>query len=111
MHGREARVRFQGCFSIFITLENGTPLGGILSPFLFNLLVERLVSLATSPGVQVLCYANDLTVVATGPNHLGRAQVILYILSCHCAELGLSVNGAKTNAMSILTVSFLPLLL
>ncbi|XP_064089185.1 uncharacterized protein LOC135203381 [Macrobrachium nipponense] len=33
---RQARVTFQGASSDFLSLENGTPQGGILSPFLFK---------------------------------------------------------------------------
>ena len=42
---RQARVKFQGTFSTYKDLENGTPQGGILSPYLFNLLMENLLNL------------------------------------------------------------------
>ena len=48
---RRARVRFQGLRSTYRELENGTPQGGILSPSLFNLLMEQLV---TGRGNQVV---------------------------------------------------------
>ena len=48
-------------------LENGTPQGGILSPFLFHLLMEQLVALPFHEDTTVLLsYADDLALVITG---------------------------------------------
>ncbi|XP_076041806.1 uncharacterized protein LOC143025691 [Oratosquilla oratoria] len=62
---RRAMVKFQGLKSSFQRLENGTPQGGILSPFLFNLLMEQLVALPFHNGTILLSYADDLALVVT----------------------------------------------
>ena len=49
---RQARVRFQGVLSELKRLENGTPQGGILSPFLFNILMENIANLLLSRGTE-----------------------------------------------------------
>ncbi|XP_050704461.1 uncharacterized protein LOC126989883 [Eriocheir sinensis] len=81
------------------TLENGTPQGGVLSPVLFNLLVEKLAALPTSRYCKVLCYADDVAMVATGPHPVASARLLLRRLAEACASLGLVVNREKTKAM------------
>ncbi|XP_050715315.1 uncharacterized protein LOC126997825 [Eriocheir sinensis] len=100
LQGRTAAGCFQGTISAFKNFENGTPQGGIFSPLLFNLLVEKLVCLQASPQVQVLSYADDIAIVATGPNHVARARVMLRRLLTPCTDLGLIPNPVKTKAMA-----------
>lgn len=61
--GRCTRVRFQGQLSATHHFENGTLQGGILSPFLFNVLMEDLVALDLGRGAHLFCYADDLQLV------------------------------------------------
>ncbi|XP_068233422.1 uncharacterized protein [Palaemon carinicauda] len=63
--GREARVTFQGATSPFLPLENGTPQGEILSPFLFNVLVENLLLVELLKGLEVFIYADDICILKT----------------------------------------------
>ena len=99
---RRARVRFQGERSAFRRLENGTPQGGVLSPVLFNLLMEQLVSLPFSDGTALLSYADDLVLVVTGRgNKLVKAQRALDLVTEKCEELGLKVSAEKSEAMMI----------
>ncbi|XP_076030419.1 uncharacterized protein LOC143018719 [Oratosquilla oratoria] len=71
---RRARVKFQGLKSSFQRLENGMPQSGILSPLLFNLLMEQLVALPFHYGTILLSYADDLALVVTGKgNKLRKA--------------------------------------
>lgn len=56
---RKACVRFQGHISNLPHFENGTPQGGILSPFLFNILMAELISTETPIYVHILAYADD----------------------------------------------------
>lgn len=55
-HERQARIRYQGHFSEFLTFENGTPQGGILSPFLFNILIADLLTIHLPS--DILAYAD-----------------------------------------------------
>ena len=102
LHHRRARVRFQGHRSSFRQLENGTPQGGILSPFLFNVLMEQLVALPFQEGTALLSYADDLALVVTGRgNKLGRAQQALDLITTTCEELGLQISAQKSRAMML----------
>ncbi|XP_050706238.1 uncharacterized protein LOC126991544 [Eriocheir sinensis] len=100
LEGRRAAVRFQGHTSAIETFENGTPQGGVLSPVLFNLLVEKLTSLPTSGTARVLSYADDVALVVWGPNQVACARQLLRRLTQTCAALGLVVNWTKTKAMA-----------
>ncbi|XP_050706570.1 uncharacterized protein LOC126991941 [Eriocheir sinensis] len=99
---RRARVKFQGFKSSFRGFDNGTPQGGILSPCLFNLLMEQLVALPFREGTTLLSYADDLALVVTGRgNKLARAQEALDIITDKCEELGLMISPGKSRAMAI----------
>ncbi|XP_050712690.1 uncharacterized protein LOC126996360 [Eriocheir sinensis] len=100
LEGRRAAVRFQGHTSAIETFENGTPQGGVLSPVLFNLLVEKLAALPTSGTARVLSYADDVALVVWGPNQVACARQLLRRLTQTCAALGLVVNRTKTKAMA-----------
>lgn len=82
LHHCHARVRFQGLKASFQDLENGMPQGSILSPLLFNLLMEQLVALPFHTGTILLSYAHDLALVATRKgNKLRGTQQALDIIS------------------------------
>ncbi|XP_068223538.1 uncharacterized protein [Palaemon carinicauda] len=100
---REARVSFQGATSPFLPLENSTPQGGILSPFLFNILMENLLALELPGGIEIFIYADDICIVCphTVQNKPGAMQRALDVISGGCRELGLKVNSIKTKAMAI----------
>ncbi|XP_076069251.1 uncharacterized protein LOC143041313 [Oratosquilla oratoria] len=101
---RRARVRFQGHLSAYRDLENGTPQGGVLSPVLFNLLMEQLVSLPFRGGTALLSYADDLVLVVSGKtrgNRITRAQEGLDLISNKCEELGLKISAEKSKALML----------
>lgn len=93
LQDRQVCVRFQGHLSERFQFELGTPL-------LFNILAERLTSVPTCPGVRLLCYADDIALVATGRNQVRGAQETLRPLSERCTELGLTINPTKSSAMA-----------
>ncbi|XP_050709221.1 uncharacterized protein LOC126994012 [Eriocheir sinensis] len=102
LHRRRARVRFQGHKSSFRELENGTPQGGILSPFLFNILMEQLVALPFREGTVLLSYADDLALVVTGRgNRMDKAQQALDLITEKCEALGLKISAQTARAMAI----------
>jgi len=98
---RKARVRFQGHTSGFMQFENGTPQGGILSPFLFNILIAELLSVQTPPNSHLMAYADDIQLITTGSARLINAQHTLDIIAARCKELGLKINSGKTRAMQV----------
>ena len=99
LQDREASVRFQGHLSVNHSHKNGTPQGGILSPFLFNLLMDDLLHTELGRGVALLSYADDLALICPHPCAVNRAQTALSTLVIRCEELGLKLNGAKSAAM------------
>ena len=101
LRDRHARVKFQGQVANYHNFPNGTPQGGILSPFLFNLLMEVLVSLVFPANVELLSYADDLVLVVTGQaaNKVETAQHALTRIIDECDVLGLKVSAVKTRAM------------
>lgn len=101
LSGRSAKVRFQGHFSPSKDLENGTPQGGILSPVLFNVLMENLVLIELGQGAKLFCYADDIQLTVRGNNKLKKAQAALSKIEKACQDLGLKINASKTKAMAI----------
>ena len=100
---RTARVRFQGQNSSLQVFENGTPQGGVLSPTLFNVLMEALVRLPTHRNVTLFSYADDLALIATGKgNRVARTQAALDTVTAACKELGLKVSAEKSKAMAVM---------
>ena len=101
---RFVHFRLGVAYSLRLILK-GCPQGGILSPFLFNLVVDRLLRhLHTlSPEAQQ-AYADDL--IATlefSVNEVNlmqpRAQQILDTITSWCNSAGLSINTSKTKVV------------
>ena len=96
---RRAHVRFQGKTSNTQTFDKGTPQGSILSPFLFNLLVENLATLPLGSGTKVLVYADDIAIITSGANYKAKAKNAVASVANKCQELGLKINGNKTHSI------------
>lgn len=97
--GRRARVRFQGRLSQAMQFDNGTPQGSILSPYLFNILMEELVTLPLARGAKLLCYADDIALITSGSHHMETAQEAIARVARKCLSLGLKINSEKTKAI------------
>lgn len=98
---RKARVIFQGHPSSDHQLPNGTPQGGVISPLLFNLLMEEIVGMKLPRLSCILSYADDLALVVKGAKPLNRAQTSLDLISSKCKILGLKLSNAKSKAMMV----------
>ena len=72
LQNRQARVKFQGIVSSYKNLENGTLQGGIISPFLYNILMENIAKLELPQGVDLLIFADDVCVAARGRNKINN---------------------------------------
>ena len=101
LHGRGGQVRFQGRVSRRFHHHNGTPQGSILSPFLFNVLMEELLTADYGEGAQLLCYADDLALVLSHQTCLQQAPHALDQLNRKCTELGLKIYYNKSKVMTI----------
>lgn len=95
---RQARTQISGTYSRYETFENGTPQGSVISPFLFNILMEVLVS-QNYQNVTVISYADDIVFIANGEKPVQSLQKALQLFSNICTEIGLKISTNKTKAI------------
>ena len=97
------RIRWQGKSSGCFQVSNGVRQGGVLSPILFTIYVDSLLESLCACGrgcywedhfSGALCYADDLTILATCPGALRK-------MLTHCEEFaeshGICFNASKTQ--------------
>lgn len=71
LNNRTSRVIYKGAYSSNKGFELGTPQGSALSPFLFNVLLHRLLSsLPDNPGITIICYADEICIHSSSPDDL-----------------------------------------
>ena len=78
----------------------GNPQGGILSPFLWNCVLNNLLLELRSRGFYVQAYANDLAILVTGADMLwirGMAQKAINIAANWASEQELQFSSKKTE--------------
>ena len=80
----------------------GCPQGGVLSPLLWNLVVDELLKVFERHSAYAFAYADDVTSLTTG-KYLDivtvNMQRNLNLMEGWCLEAGLRVNPAKTTAV------------
>ena len=89
-----------GGSSLTVTVTRGCPQGGVLSPLLWNMVVDGLLSKLNKTGVFTQGYADDIVILVSGrflDTVCGLLQKTLDRTSHWCFETGLSVNPEKTN--------------
>ena len=94
---RTAKVYYKGYMTPFAEkFELGTPQGGVLSPFLFNVLMDKLLKSINLPNNQckIICYADDICVRAPTS---GDMQDILNQLYEQTKLLRLVISESKTK--------------
>lgn len=101
MEHRSIRVKYQQKTSDYLPIENGTPQGSVISPFLFNLLMDKIVTSQLPPCVNAYSYADDLAFIATGPNALKNIHITMNIISQKTQQLGLKISPEKSKAMAL----------
>ncbi|XP_042889847.1 uncharacterized protein LOC122264841 [Penaeus japonicus] len=98
LSNRTSRVIFKGACSEYKEFELGTPQGGVLSPFLFNVLMHRLLTLLLETlGTTVTCYADDICVHSTSAADLQCFLQSFYESSSAC---GLVLSPDKSRVFS-----------
>ena len=94
-------VKFQNSISNFYPFENGTPQGSVISPFLFNLLINRLLFNSSryipkiSKTVTIASYADDL-VIGYSQSAIEKA---LNSIASKANKIGLKIKISKTDFM------------
>ena len=94
LHGRRICVWYQGCLSEERALELGTPQGGVLSPMLFNVLMNKIASHKYPKGVVTIIYADDILFQG---NSVKNLQIALNDFSVLSQKMGLVINEEKTK--------------
>ena len=94
--GRQAAVFFEGSYSEWRPMELGTPQGGVLSPTLFNILINIIAKMKT-PGVLKTIYADDIAFQARDERHL---QLALNKFTKICNSIGLVISPSKTKVLT-----------
>ena len=92
---RCSRIYFEGVYSKWEKVELGTPQGGILSPTLFNILMNVIGSLNIK-GVLTTIYADDIVLQADSYRAITTA---LKELERACNSLGLVISPEKTKVL------------
>ena len=64
IHNRKAKVCLKGKYSRTASFKQGVPQGGVLSPSLFLIFLNDLIS-TTSPNVKAVQYADDLALICS----------------------------------------------
>ena len=80
-------------------VNSGCPQEGVLSPFLWCLVVNSLLEKLVSAGFQVVGYADDILIIERGPSlHtvLERLQGAVTIVERWYISTGISVNPYKS---------------
>lgn len=92
LSGRKGKVLYQGCESNEMDLELGTPQGGVLSPFLFNILMDKIARHEFPTGVQIVIYADDIVIQSS---NIEGMKIALDKFSSLCLQMGLVINENK----------------
>lgn len=106
LRNRPSRTQFKVASSSVKEFELGTPQGGVLSPFLFNVLMHSLLSLFPDvPGLTITCNADDICIHADTP------QVLQRFLHSFCASsslCGLIISSEKSRIFTLRNLRTLP---
>jgi len=102
MLGNRLLETYKGDSKILGTITSGCPQGGVLSPLLWNLVVDELLTRITQMGCQVVGYADDIFIIARGPflsPLVGVMQRALTLVDSWCNTTGLSINPSKIEVV------------
>ncbi|CAA9998748.1 unnamed protein product [Nesidiocoris tenuis] len=92
-----------GDYRVTVLANCGCPQGGVLSPLLWLLVADGLLTLLVEQGFEVVGYADDLAVIIRGrfdSTLSERVQVGLDLIQRWCDGEGLTLNPRKTTVVS-----------
>lgn len=85
-------------------MEAGVPQGSVLGPLLWNLTFDSTLRIDREPGRQIICYADDTLIIATGKDvgvAAHRAGIQTARVLRQIKRLGLKVSERKTEAVIV----------
>ena len=102
---QQIRIRWNNSISDYFTIINGVKQGGVLSPVLFSIYLDQLITQLSHLGMGfymnglftgVFIYADDITLLAPS-----RASMVLMLEKCESFALTHDIlfNAAKTKYM------------
>lgn len=89
-----------GTNSIVVSTTEGYPQSEVLSPIIWNMVVDELLGESTNTGIQVPGYGDDIVLICWGKcrNTLcDRIRTGLRIISNWCRKPGMRINAVKAN--------------
>ena len=105
LRDREAAVSIDGVKGSYFDFVQGVPQGTVLSPFLFNVVMDEIAGKVRNiPGAVVTLYADDVAVLVSGESpqeaaHL--AQTALHVIEDAAAANNLRISHDKTVCMFV----------
>lgn len=89
-----------GDFSVRKTVNRGTPQGGVLSPLLWNISINKILKSLVNKGIKTVAYADDIVLLTKGKFLQTVSDVMssgLIDISRWAVDNGLTVNPHKTE--------------
>ncbi len=84
-------------------LVKGTPQGGVLSPVLWNLAFDEVLSMVEGTAIKAFGYADDLALVGRGPDpttNISQIQIVLDRVTAWGQSQGLKFSPSKSVAVA-----------
>jgi len=95
LSGRHGKTYYNGKSSTTKRYTDGVPQGAVLSPTLYNLFMHDIPT-PTDPSIQILSYADDITILSQHSNHETAASNLQTYI--HTLEDWLTTNRLKVSA-------------
>ena len=90
-------MKFQNAYSVVVDFELGAPQGSVLSPFLFNVIMNEILQIE-SANTDKLSFADDLAYLIIGKFNLrSKIKRVLKESERLFIKYGLKVNFEKTK--------------
>jgi Reverse transcriptase (RNA-dependent DNA polymerase) len=100
LRNRTVRAEIRGAYST-MQVQKGCPQGGVLSPLLWNMVIDSLLCRLESQGLWAQDFADDVVILINGKFLVTVCELMqraLSIVQGWYEQVGLSVNPNKTTA-------------
>ena len=111
LDGRKVVFDYQGR-SVSKVLTKGTPQGGVLSPLLWNIILNELLTDFHQPDCELIAYADDVTIICWNREECHLRESIrsaLLVIDNWCKARKLTFSTEKTNLLYVHCKDKLPI--